>query len=174
MNFTNIKIIFTNMNLNIILVKIYFTIIKFNFTLYRWNIWNWKSILHFRISIVHNGIWILFTFKWFSKNSKFFSKNKNNEGVQNKFKPILKISSPYDALRCTLLHFMFSSCANSSQPHGFILLVTRSTPPEIYPQENYSQKIKFRNANKYITRTTGPWVKNPNASEANYKPKQLI
>ena len=34
-------------------------------------------------------------------------------------------------------------------------------------------KTWFRNANQYLTRTTGPWVKNPNASGASYKPKQV-
>ena len=31
---------------------------------------------------------------------------------------------------------------------------------------------KIRNANQYLTRITGLWVKNPNASKASYKPKQ--
>ena len=49
-------------------------------------------------------------------------------------------------------------------------------PQEICPKENCSQKIKqntkFRNTNQYLTRTTGPYVKNPNPSEASYKTKQ--
>ena len=40
-----------------------------------------------------------------------------------------------------------------------------------YPHRKIAHKKiqKFRNANQYLTKTTGPWVKNPKASEASYK-----
>ena len=40
------------------------------------------------------------------------------------------------------------------------------------PTGKLAKKKKIKNGNQYLTKTTGSWVKNLNASEATYKPKQ--
>ena len=45
-------------------------------------------------------------------------------------------------------------------------------PHKKYAHRKIASKKKFRNANQYLTRTTGPRVQNPNTGAASYKPKQ--
>ena len=55
----------------------------------------------------------------------------------------------------------------------YTLMVTRYIARRSMPTGKLpAKKKKFRNGNQYLTRTTGPWVKNPNVSEASFKPKQ--
>ena len=48
-------------------------------------------------------------------------------------------------------------------------MVTKNIPTRKMPAGKLPKK--YRNANQYLTRTTGPRVMNPNASEVRYKLK---
>ena len=75
-----------------------------------------------------------------------------------------KLEKAADQLTKSMVHWAWTKTTTDKSYQKF--------PHMKIAHKKIKGKTWLRNANQYLTRTTGSWAKNPNASEAGYKPKQ--